>query len=311
MTAAAAAMAQAVTSLDGLKTGDALPPEMEALNRLLKAQADVKKREVQRQQAGTGSGSNRSNYDVSSLFDKELQKAQQTNYETKSSSVEQKSDAAQSALDAIKELARRQDELLKRQQELARTRAQMTEEELKRELEKLTREQSELRQKAEELAQKMARRPVRRPRAEGQAGQQGPRSAIARRPIGRSRVIGTVRAVRPERRQQTHARRVRGDAERRKRAAASGSRSGERPRQSCARQAAGPRAPARVGAARTIAAARSATCSSKRVSLPTRSAALPPNSRGRRRATRGKTPSASSQASRNAWPNARRDCRRG
>jgi len=45
---------------------------------------------VQRQQAGSGSGSNRSNYDVSSLFDKELQKAQQTNYETRSAAVEEK-----------------------------------------------------------------------------------------------------------------------------------------------------------------------------------------------------------------------------
>ena len=165
MTAAAAAMALAVTSLDGLKTSDALPPEMEALNRLLKAQADVKRREVQRQQSGSGGGSNRSNYDVSSLFDKELQKAQQTNYETKSSSAEQRGETAQSALDAIKDLARRQDELLKRQQELARKRAQMSEEELKRELEKLTRDQSELRQKAEELAQKMA--------SQGQQGQEG------------------------------------------------------------------------------------------------------------------------------------------
>ncbi len=85
MTAAAMAMGQAVTSLDALKTAGALPPEMEALNRLLKAQADVKRREIQRQQAGSGSGSNRSNYDMSSLFDKELQKSQQTNYETKSS----------------------------------------------------------------------------------------------------------------------------------------------------------------------------------------------------------------------------------
>ena len=42
------------TSLDALKTADALPPEMEALNQLLKAQADVKKRQVQRQQAGGG-----------------------------------------------------------------------------------------------------------------------------------------------------------------------------------------------------------------------------------------------------------------
>jgi len=177
MTAASAAMALAVTSLDGLKTGDALPPEMEALNHLLKAQADVKRREVQRQQSGSGSGGNRSNYDVSSLFDKELQKAQQTNYETKASAAEPRGETAQSALDAIKELARRQDELLKRQQELARTRAQMSDEELKRALEKLTRDQSELRQKAEELAQKMASQGQKRQegqeRQEGQKGQKG------------------------------------------------------------------------------------------------------------------------------------------
>src|SRR6185436_1793322 len=102
MTAAALAMAEAVNSLDALKTSDALPPEMEALNRLLKAQADVKRREVQRQQSGSGSGNTNRNYDMSSLYDKELQKAQQTNYETKST-AEQREDPNQSALDKIKE----------------------------------------------------------------------------------------------------------------------------------------------------------------------------------------------------------------
>jgi hypothetical protein len=155
MAVAAAAMAKAVASLDALKTGAALPPEMEALNRLLKAQAAVKKREVTRQQAGSGSGSNRSNVDLSTLFDRELQKTQQTNYETRST-AEQRQDPNQSALDKIKDLARRQDELLKKQQELARARAKMSEEELKRELEKLTREQSDLRQRAEELARQMS-----------------------------------------------------------------------------------------------------------------------------------------------------------
>src|SRR5262249_40035019 len=154
MTAAADAMERAVASLDALKTADARAPEMEALNHLLKAQADVKKREVQRQQAGTGAGSNRSNYDLSSLFDKELQKQQQTNYETRST-AEQKQDPTQSELDKIRDLARRQDELLKKQQELAKSRERLTEEELKRELEKLTRDQSELRQKAEELARQI------------------------------------------------------------------------------------------------------------------------------------------------------------
>src|SRR5262249_62163609 len=140
--------------LEALKTGDARDPEMEALNYLLKAQADVKKREVQRQQSGSGTGGNRSNYDLSSLFDKELQKQQQTNYETRST-AEQKDNPNQSALDKVRELAQRQDELLKRQQELARTRDQLTAEELKRELEKLTREQSDLRQRAEELARQL------------------------------------------------------------------------------------------------------------------------------------------------------------
>jgi hypothetical protein len=46
---------------------------------------------IQRQQAGSGNGSNRSNYDLSPLFDKELQKQQQTNYETRST-AEQKDD---------------------------------------------------------------------------------------------------------------------------------------------------------------------------------------------------------------------------
>ena len=54
---------------------------MEALNQLLKAQADVKKRQIP-QQAGGGSGGNRNIQDMSSLFDKELARHQQTNYET-------------------------------------------------------------------------------------------------------------------------------------------------------------------------------------------------------------------------------------
>src|SRR5262245_26296264 len=77
MGAAAAAMTDAVGALDALKTADARQPEMEALNHLLKAQADVKRREVMRQQAGSGAGSNRTNYELSTLLDKELQKQQQ------------------------------------------------------------------------------------------------------------------------------------------------------------------------------------------------------------------------------------------
>jgi len=173
MTAASAAMGKAVTSLDALNMSEAMPPEMQALNHLLKAQAEVKRREVSREQAGSGRGDNNRNYDMSSLFDKELQRQQQTNYETKSTS-EPRNDERASALDAIKDLARRQDEILKRQLDLAKRRNQMSEEELKRELEKLTREQSDLRQQAEELSRQMnASSAGGQGRKEGQEGREG------------------------------------------------------------------------------------------------------------------------------------------
>jgi hypothetical protein len=164
MILAANAMAQAVTSLDALKTKDAVAPELEALNHLLKAQADVKQRQVQQQQAASGAGGNRNIQDMSSLFDKELARHQQTNYETPKSAAQD--DEKASAIDKIKDLARRQDELLQRQQDVARNRDQMNAEELKRQLESLTREQNELRQRAEELAQQLARQ------QSGQSGQQ-------------------------------------------------------------------------------------------------------------------------------------------
>lgn len=164
MILAANAMSQAVTSLDALKTKDAVAPELEALNHLLKAQADVKQRQIQQQQAGGRGGGNRNIEDMSSLFDKELARHQQTNYETPKSAVQE--DEKASAIDKIKDLARRQDELLQRQQDFARNRDQMNAEELKRQLESLTREQNELRQRAEELAQQLARQ------QSGQTGQQ-------------------------------------------------------------------------------------------------------------------------------------------
>jgi hypothetical protein len=155
MTAAALAMGRAVAALDRLKTGEALAPEMEALNHLLRAQADVKRREVMRQQAGGAGGQNRASEDLSNLFDKELAREQQTNYETPTTTEQR--DNSDSDLDSIRELARRQDEALRRQQELARRREQMPPDVLKRELEQLTREQAELRQRAEELAQRLER----------------------------------------------------------------------------------------------------------------------------------------------------------
>lgn len=179
MTTASNAMGKAVTSLNTLNTTDAMPHEMEALNALLKAQADVKKRQIQRQQAASGSGQNRSTEDLSSLFDKELARNQQTNYET-NTSAEQQDDKNASALDRVRDLARRQDELVRKQQEVARNQSQMSAEEVKRQLDSLTREQNDLRDRAEQVAKQLqqqnAQSQGQQGGQQGQSGQEGQKS---------------------------------------------------------------------------------------------------------------------------------------
>jgi len=145
MAAAVGAMGRAVASLDAMKTGAALPPEMQALNALLEAQALVKRRQISREQSAQGAGSNNRNYDISTLFDKELQRLQETNYESRPAGPQKPADAM---AEKLREMARRQDELLRRQQALQN----LPEDERTRELEKLTREQAELREQAEDLA---------------------------------------------------------------------------------------------------------------------------------------------------------------
>jgi hypothetical protein len=172
MTAAAAAMGRAVGALERLNTSDAIAPEMEALNHLLKAQADVTRRQVSRQQAGNGSGGNRQAQDLSSLFDRELQREQATNYETPTS-TERRDNPNESELEKIRELARRQDELRRRQQELARERERLSAEELGRQLEALTREQQQLRQRADEMARRMENQ-----ERQQQAGSQNPSGSL-------------------------------------------------------------------------------------------------------------------------------------
>ena len=75
---------------------------MAALNALLQAQAEIRKRQVtqQQQNAGGGGVGNRQGQDLSNLFDRELKRQQRTNYETKAQ-VETQPEAAKtdSALD--------------------------------------------------------------------------------------------------------------------------------------------------------------------------------------------------------------------
>lgn len=154
--AAEAAMGRAVTQLDKLDTRSAITHEMDALNELLKAEAEIRRRQLARQQGGQGGQRGRTgNEDLSALFDQELMR-QQSNYEQQNSvESRQESTSGSSALDRIRDLARRQDELAREQQQLARERSQITEEEAKRRLERLTREQQRLQQEAQQLAQQM------------------------------------------------------------------------------------------------------------------------------------------------------------
>jgi hypothetical protein len=155
VTQAIRAMGQAVTELDRFSTTKALPFEEAALGHLLKAQAEIRRRQVAMQQAqGGGSNGNRQSLDLSTLFEQELRKRQQTNYETPSTSEARAEEAEkdQDPLAGIRELARRQEALAQQQRELAKNQAGLTADEIKRQLERLTRDQNELRKQAEELA---------------------------------------------------------------------------------------------------------------------------------------------------------------
>jgi hypothetical protein len=148
--AAIDAMAQAVEHLQGARTATAIEHEMGALRGLLQAQAEVRRRQVMQQSASAAGqgGSNRSDRDLSALFDRELQRQQRTNYERPQSAETAPQDESE-LLDRIRELARRQAELAARQRELAG--GSLAADELKRQLEHLSREQEALRQQTEAL----------------------------------------------------------------------------------------------------------------------------------------------------------------
>ena len=162
------AMTRAVEQLEARQTRAALPHEMAALQKLLQAQAEISRRQVQQNVNGAAQGgTSRVGQDLSALFDRELQRQQRTNYESKSQ-IEERPDEGnkESAIDRIRDLARRQEDLSKRQRELADT--GLSAEELKRQLEILTREQEALRAQAEQIE-----RELRAKGAQSTSGSQG------------------------------------------------------------------------------------------------------------------------------------------
>jgi hypothetical protein len=154
VSAAVAAMARATEHLQGQRMREALSHEMAALQGLLQAQAEVRRRQVMQNAGGAAQGgTSRIGQDLSALFDRELQRQQRTNYESRSQIEERPDDRGNGALDKIRDLARRQEDLSRRQRELSRS--GMSAEELKRRLETLTREQEALRAQAEALEKEL------------------------------------------------------------------------------------------------------------------------------------------------------------
>jgi hypothetical protein len=173
---AVAAMGRAVQQLETRKTSEAIPHEMAALNALLRAQAEVRRRQVTQQTNGTSSaGNGRQGQDLSTLFDRELKRQQRTNYETRSQAEPQR-DQKSSALDRIRDLAKRQEDLSRAQRELAN--AGLSDDELKRRLETLRREQEELQRQLEEVQTEGSRgsRGSTSSRGSGASGSEGSRS---------------------------------------------------------------------------------------------------------------------------------------
>jgi hypothetical protein len=145
------AMGRAVDQLNEARTADAIPHEMEALQGLLRAQAEIRRRQVMQQSASAAGqgGTSRTDRDLSALFDRELQRQQKTNYETPQQSTNTPQQNESDLLDRIRELARRQEELAQQQRDLANSNPDA--DEVKRQLARLSREQEELRRLAEEL----------------------------------------------------------------------------------------------------------------------------------------------------------------
>ena len=205
MARAVAAMTEAQTALVAVRTGTALPHEMEALTQLLKAQAAIRRRQVAMQQGqGSQSSGTQAQEDLSALFDRELRREQETNYETGTTPVDSgAADEAESeALRRLQALAARQAEL---NRELAEREKTAPGDELRRALERLTREQQQLREQVEELATQLAR-------SQQAAGKpQGQQSGATRSDDLRRVTEQMRRAMSDLRRQETQQARASGD----------------------------------------------------------------------------------------------------
>ena len=152
------AMRAAAESLRANDTSAAIPSEMAALNGLLQAQSEVRRTQVSLQPTpGGGPSGPQPREDLSALFDRELRREQQTNYEDRASGRPPAGPEESEARRRVAELAERQ-EALNREVVRARDEAGDEPAALRRTLERLTREQEELRRQLEDLERQLERR---------------------------------------------------------------------------------------------------------------------------------------------------------
>jgi hypothetical protein len=163
---AADAMAPAAERLADLALNDAVPPEQQALQFLLRAEAVFTDIQVSMQRNG-GAGGGLAGRDLSELYELEMD-LEKNQYETEAPVALEGEQQGQQELDEaiakLQELARRQEQLA---QDAAR-RNQLTEQE-RWEQESLRRETEELKRRLEELQQRLANQQ----NQQGQQGQQG------------------------------------------------------------------------------------------------------------------------------------------
>jgi hypothetical protein len=179
---AAEAMAPAAERLANLTLAEAVPPEQQALQYLLRAEAVFTDIQVSMQRNG-GAGGGLAGRDLSELYELEMD-LEKNQYETEESVALEGEDQGQQELDEaiakLQELARRQEQLA---QDAAR-RNQLTEQE-RWEQESLRRETEELKRQLEELQQRLANQQS-QPGQQGQQGQQGDPSQSAQGQSGQS-----------------------------------------------------------------------------------------------------------------------------
>ena len=159
MTAAAAAMNEAVGQLSPAKWQQAMGPEQKALQSLLRAEALFRDIQVAFGQRGGGAGSSGAQRDLARMFDLELDTTK-NQYETGQNNSQSEEDKQKAIDDAFQRLQM----LAKRQQELAQQRSEQQPAEQRWQEEQLRREAEELRRQMEQLA--------RNSQGQGQQGQQ-------------------------------------------------------------------------------------------------------------------------------------------